>query len=67
MKKNDYKFRLVYHLDTGEVKEKNFLAYEEMIGYLGFIVMISQQVQVLYKVGGEWSIVRKIDITRPTL
>lgn len=67
MKKNDYKFRLVYHLDTNEVKEKNFLTYGEMIEYLGFIVMISQTIQVFYKVGGEWSIVRKIDITRPTL
>jgi hypothetical protein len=59
--KNNFKFRLVAKLEAaGEKKEKRFEVYEDMVDYLGFVVMIAQLVQVYYKIGGEWTLIREI-------
>ena len=59
--KNNFKFSLVAKLEAaGEKKEKRFEVYEEMVDYLGFVVMIAQWVEVYYKIGGEWTLIREI-------
>ena len=59
--KNNYRYRLLTKLEAaGEKKEKKFEEYEEMVDYLGFVVMIAQWVQVYFKIGGEWTLIREI-------
>lgn len=63
--KSSYKYRLVAKLEAaGEKKEKRFEDYEGMIAYLGFVILISQSVQVYYKVGGEWTLIKEVKVER---
>lgn len=63
--RKSYKYRLVAKLEAaGEKKEKRFEDYESMIAYLGFVILIAQKVEVYYKVGGEWTLVKEVKVQR---
>ena len=63
--KKSYKYRVVAKMEAaGETKERRFEDYESMVSFLGFMLMISYKVEVYFKVGGEWSLVKDIKVQR---
>lgn len=63
--RKSYKYRVVSELETsGETREKRFDGYEEMLDYLGFVVMVAQKVEVYFKVGGEWALVKEMNLIK---
>ena len=63
--RKSYKYRVVSELETsGEKRETRFDGYEEMLDYLGFVVMVAQKVEVYFKVGGEWALVKEMNLIK---